>query len=380
MIQKENLDYKIGLLGGGQLGRMLLQSAMDLNLDVAIMDADPNAPCAHLVKHFTLGSLTDYDDVMRFGQDKDLITIEIENVNTEALKTLETIGVEVYPQPHIIELIQDKRKQKNFYQSQGIPTAEYVLTESKRDISSYLHMIPAVHKLGTEGYDGRGVHMIRTVADIDKAFDRPGVLEKCIDFQSEISVIVARNGRGEVMTYPSVELSFHPEANLVEFLFSPADITDEIEAKAQALAIEVITKLNMIGLLAVEMFLTREGELLVNEVAPRTHNSGHHTIEANQTSQFEQHLRAVLNLPLGITKMLIPAVMVNLLGAPNYTGNAIYEGLFQAMQMPGVHIHLYGKKITKPFRKMGHITITNKDMSTLKVFANQVKNILKVKA
>ena len=254
------------------------------------------------------------------------------------------------------------------------------MTESKADVLNYLEMIPAVHKLGTEGYDGRGVQMIRTAADTDKAFDRPGILEKCIDFQTEISVIVARNERGEVATYPSVELSFHPEANLVEFLFSPADLTKEIETKAQALAVEVITKLGMVGLLAVEMFLTREGELLVNEVAPRTHNSGHHTIEANQTSQFEQHLRAVLNLPLGTTQMLIPAAMVNLLGAPNHTGSAIYEGLSEAMQMPGVHLHLYGKKITKPFRKMGHVTITNEDMSTLKASANQIKNILKVKA
>ena len=379
-MQKGTLDYKIGLLGGGQLGRMLLQSAIDLNLDVSIMDADPDAPCANLAKHFVLGRLTDYDDVIQFGRDKDLITIEIENVNTEALKELERNGVKVYPQPHIIELIQDKRKQKIFYQSQGIPTAEFVLTESKADVLNYLEMIPAVHKLGTGGYDGRGVQMIGTVADIDKAFDGPGVLEKCIDFQTEISVIVARNERGEVMTYPSVELSFHPEENLVEFLFSPANIAKEIEAKAQELAIEVITKLGMVGLLAIEMFLDKRGKLLVNEVAPRTHNSGHHTIEANQTSQFEQHLRAVLNLPLGITKMLIPAAMINLLGSPNHTGDAIYEGLSQVMQMPGVHIHLYGKKKTTPFRKMGHITVTNEEMSVLRVLANQVKNILKVKA
>ncbi len=379
-MHKEISDYKIGLLGGGQLGRMLMQSAIDLNLNVSVMDADPDAPCAHLAKHFTLGKLTDYDDVLQFGQDKDLITIEIENVNTEALKELEKNGVKVYPQPHVIELIKDKRKQKIFYQSQGIPTAEYVLTESKDDVLNFLEMIPAVHKLGTGGYDGRGVQMIGTVADIDKAFDEPGVLEKCIDFQTEISVIVARNECGEVRTYPSVELSFHPEENLVEFLFSPANISKEIEVKAQELAIEVITKLGMVGLLAIEMFLDKRGELLVNEVAPRTHNSGHHTIEANQTSQFEQHLRAVLNLPLGITTMLIPSAMVNLLGAPNHTGNAIYEGLSKVMQMPGVHIHLYGKKITTPFRKMGHITITNEEMSVLKVLANQVKNILKVKA
>ncbi len=379
-MHKEISDYKIGLLGGGQLGRMLMQSAIDLNLNVSVMDADPDAPCAHLAKHFTLGKLTDYDDVLQFGQDKDLITIEIENVNTEALKELEKNGVKVYPQPHVIELIKDKRKQKIFYQSQGIPTAEYVLTESKDDVLNFLEMIPAVHKLGTGGYDGRGVQMIGTVADIDKAFDEPGVLEKCIDFQTEISVIVARNECGEVRTYPSVELCFHPEENLVEFLFSPANISKEIEVKAQELAIEVITKLDMVGLLAIEMFLDKRGELLVNEVAPRTHNSGHHTIEANQTSQFEQHLRAVLNLPLGITTMLIPSAMVNLLGAPNHTGNAIYEGLSKVMQMPGVHIHLYGKKITTPFRKMGHITITNEEMSVLKVLANQVKNIIKVKA
>ena len=379
-MQKEISDIKIGLLGGGQLGRMMIQSAMNFNLDIAIMDPDPNAHCAHLVKHFTIGDLTDYDAVLAFGKDKDLITIEIENVNTAALKTLSQNGVNVFPQPEVIELIQDKRKQKNFYRAQGIPTAEYVLTESKEDVLRYQEMIPAVHKLGTEGYDGRGVQMIRTVEDLDKAFDRPGILEKCIDFQSEISVIVARNERGEVATFPSVELSFHPEANLVEFLFSPADISPQLEQKAQLLAIEVISKLKMVGLLAVEMFLTKDGHLLVNEVAPRTHNSGHHTIEANQTSQFEQHLRAILNLPLGNTNTLVPAAMVNLLGEAGYTGNARYEGMTEALSFDGVHVHLYGKKITKPYRKMGHVTITHQKLSTLKEYAQAIKQILKVTA
>jgi 5-(carboxyamino)imidazole ribonucleotide synthase len=379
-MQKNITDVKIGVLGGGQLGRMLVQSAMDLNLDISIIDPDPNAPCAHLVENFSVGKLTDFDAVYAFGQDKDLITIEIENVNTSALKKLVSEGIKVFPQPEIIELIQDKRKQKTFYKANGIPASDFVLTENKEDVKNRKGMLPAVHKLGTEGYDGRGVQMIRTESDLDMAFDQPGVLERLIDFQTEISVIVARNANGEVRAFPSVELSFHPEANLVEYLFSPAEISMDAEVKAEKLAIEVIEKLDMVGLLAVEMFLTKEGELLVNEVAPRTHNSGHHTIEANHTSQFEQHLRAILNLPLGNTKVLIPAAMVNILGEEGFTGSALYEGMAHVLAIEGVHVHLYGKKMTKPFRKMGHVTVTRENMEELKSIAKRIKETLKVKA
>ncbi|WP_421763574.1 5-(carboxyamino)imidazole ribonucleotide synthase [Ekhidna sp.] len=373
-------DIKIGVLGGGQLGRMMIQSAINYNLDISILDPDENAPCAHLVKHFSVGKLTDEQAVYNWGKQFDLITIEIENVSVSALKKLQDEGIQVFPQPEIIELIQDKRKQKTFYKANRIPTSDFVLTEGKEDVANHKEMLPAVNKLGTEGYDGRGVQMIRTANDLEKAFTKPGLLERLVDFEKELSVVVARNESGEMQCFPVVELSYHPEHNLVEFLFAPAQISNDIEEKAYQLAKDVIKKLDMIGLLAVEMFLTKDGDLLVNEVAPRTHNSGHHTIEANFTSQFEQHLRAILNLPLGSTELISPAAMVNLLGEDNFTGNAMYEGMSDCMAMKGVYVHLYGKKLTKPFRKMGHVTITDDSISDLKLKARKVKETLKVKA
>lgn len=380
MVQKDITDLKIGVLGGGQLGRMMIQSAINYNLNISVLDPDPNAPCAHLVENFEVGKLTDTDLVYEWGKEFDLITIEIENVSTEALKQLSKDGVAVYPQPEIIELIQDKRKQKNFYLENGIPTAEFVLTENKAEVQKHVGMLPAVNKLGKEGYDGRGVQIIKDASELDKAFDKPGLLEKLIDFERELSVIVARNEKGETKCFPVVELSFHPEHNLVEFLFSPAQISGELEEKANQLAVDVIEKLGLIGLLAVEMFLTKDGQILVNEVAPRTHNSGHQTIEANLTSQFEQHLRAILDLPLGSTCSISPSAMVNLLGEDGYTGDAKYEGLEMCMGMEGVYVHLYGKKQTKPFRKMGHITIVDSEIDRLKEKARDIKELLKVKA
>ena len=380
MPKEDITDIKIGVLGGGQLGRMMIQSAIDYNLDISILDPDENAPCAHLVKNFTVGKLTDEALVYQWGQQFDLITIEIENVSVAALKRLQNEGKKVYPQPEIIELIQDKRKQKTFYKANRIPTSDFVLTENAKDVAANKEMLPGVNKLGTEGYDGRGVQMIRTEADLKKAFDKPGLLENLVDFEKELSVVVARNEKGEMNCFPVVELSYHPEQNLVEFLFAPAQISEKTEQKAYALAKDVIEKLDMVGLLAVEMFLTKEGDILVNEVAPRTHNSGHHTIEANLTSQFEQHLRAILNLPLGSTELVTPAAMVNLLGEDGFTGNARYEGMETCMAMKGVYVHLYGKKLTKPFRKMGHVTITDDSIESLKVKARKVKETLKVKA
>ncbi|MEP1035673.1 5-(carboxyamino)imidazole ribonucleotide synthase [Ekhidna sp.] len=380
MPSKDITDLKIGVLGGGQLGRMMIQSAINYNLDISILDPDENAPCAHLVKDFTIGKLTDEQLVYDWGKSFDLITIEIENVSVAALKRLQSEGVSVYPQPEIIELIQDKRNQKTFYKANRIPTSDFVLTENAADVANFKGMLPAVNKLGTEGYDGRGVQMIKTEADLDKAFDKPGLLEKLVDFEKELSVVVARNQNGEMTCFPVVELSYHPEHNLVEFLFAPAQISIEAEKKAYDLAKDVIEKLDMVGLLAVEMFLAKDGGILVNEVAPRTHNSGHHTIEANRTSQFEQHLRAVLNMPLGSTELITPAAMVNLLGEDGFSGNAQYEGMEQCMAMHGVYVHLYGKKLTKPFRKMGHVTITDHSIDDLKTKARKVKETLKVKA
>jgi len=356
---------------------MLIQSGIDFNVPFVMVDPDPQAPCAAF-GGFRQGKLTDYDTVLAFGQECDVITIEIENVNTAALKALVRQGKRVYPQPEVIELIQDKRIQKTFYQQHNIPTAEFILTENAADVKRNSSFLPAVNKLGREGYDGRGVQILRTEADLDKAFEAPGLLEKLIDFDKEISVIVARNARGEVKTFPVVEMVFHPVQNLVEYLFAPAGLPDSIVQEADAIARKIINELGMIGLLAVEMFVTKDGKVLVNEVAPRPHNSGHQTIEANITSQYEQHLRAILDLPLGDTTLITPSAMVNLLGEPGYSGVAKYEGLEDVLKVKGVHIHLYGKHTTKPFRKMGHVTVVDEDVTRLKEKAAFVKETLKV--
>ncbi|MGC1242848.1 MAG: 5-(carboxyamino)imidazole ribonucleotide synthase [Chryseosolibacter sp.] len=377
MISSFQQDFKLGILGGGQLGRMLIQSGIDYNISFAVLDPDAAAPCAGLTE-FYCGKLTDYDTVMEFGDKCDVITIEIENVNTEALKHLARNGKKVFPQPEVIELIQDKRLQKSFYRDNGIPTAEFYLTENSEEVKQYAHFLPFVNKLGREGYDGRGVQLMRDIKDLENAYNAPGLVEKLIDFEKEISVIVARNEKGEIKTFPVVEMVFHPVQNLVEYLFSPAELAPEIGDEAASIARKIITQLNMTGLLAVEMFVTRDGHILVNEIAPRPHNSGHQTIEANMTSQYEQHLRAILNLPLGNTDIMMPSAMVNLLGEPGYSGPARYQGFDEVIREDGVHVHLYGKRLTKPFRKMGHITILAKDIDTLKKKANFVKETLKV--
>ena len=370
-------NFKLGVLGGGQLGRMLIQSGIDLNINFSILDPDPAAPCKSLAE-FTTGKLTDYETVLAFGQSCNLITIEIENVNTKALRELERLGKRIFPQPAVIELIQDKRTQKEFYKKHNIPTAEFIFTENKADVTNHKNFLPAVHKLGKEGYDGRGVQVIRSEKDMDKAFDAPGLLEKLIDFDKEISVIVARNECGEICSYPAVEMAFHPIQNLVEYLFAPAAISKAVAKTADDIARKVADKIQIVGLLAVEMFVTKQAEVLVNEIAPRPHNSGHQTIEANVTSQYEQHLRAILNQPFGDTSIILPSAMVNLLGEEGYSGQARYQGLEKVLAVEGVHVHLYGKKMTKPFRKMGHVTIVDADMESLKKKANFVKEHLKV--
>lgn len=370
----------LGVLGGGQLGRMLIQSAINYNQDIHILDPDPNAPCKDIAQQFQVGSLKDFDTVYAFGKNCDIITVEIEAVNTDALRKLAEEGKKVFPQPHILKLIQDKREQKQFYAQHGIPTADFVLTENKADVIAKKSFLPAVNKLGKEGYDGRGVQILRSEADLEQAFDAPGLLEKLIDFDKEIAVTVARNENGDLIAYPAVECAFHPTANLVEFLFAPAEITPEVEAKAQQIAKEVILKLDMVGILAVELFVTKSGEVLVNEIAPRPHNSGHHTIEANFTSQFEQHLRSVMNWPLGNPDLRCPAAMINLLGEDGFSGPAIIEGKEEALAEKGVYIHLYGKKLTKPFRKMGHVTILDESVEALKAKANRIKELIKIKS
>lgn len=368
----------IGILGGGQLGRMLIQAGLDLNLKFQVLDPDNQAPCRS-ISTFTCGNLTDYESVISFARGCDIVTIEIEHVNTAALKELERLGKKVYPQPEIIELIQDKRKQKEFYQAHGIPTAEFILTENKADTIKNKSFLPAVNKLGREGYDGRGVQILRTQADLEKAFDAPGLLEKLVPFEKEIAVIVARNVLGEVKAFPAVEMVFHPEQNMVEYLYSPAIILAGVADQAETLAIKIIETLGMVGILAVEMFVM-DGKILVNEIAPRPHNSGHQTIEGNITSQYDQHLRCILGLPLGDTSIKIPSAMVNLLGEEGYSGSAIYEGVNLVMAMPGTHVHLYGKANTKPFRKMGHVTLVDHNLDSLREKAKFVKHTLKVKA
>jgi len=369
--------HRFGILGGGQLGRMLIQEAISYNIDVHTMDKNETDPSASIATSHTVGNIQSYDDVMNFGKDKDVVSVEIENVNVEALKELEANGVKVFPQPRVLEIIKDKGLQKQFYIDHNIPTSSFELTTPETGQEYLRSKIPFVHKLRTGGYDGRGVELIKSESDLANAFNAPSVLEELIPFEKELSVIVARNERGETAVYQTVECEFN-EANLVAFLFSPADIPSEIEQKATELAIDVINKLEMVGILAVELFLLTDGTLLVNEVAPRPHNSGHHTIECNVTSQFEQHMRSVLNLPLGSTEMIREGAMINLLGEVGHTGTAKYEGIDEVMSIPGVHVHLYGKADTKPNRKMGHVTVAQKNVTDAKRIANQVKGKLRV--
>lgn len=376
-MQNQFSQQKLGVIGGGQLGRMLIQSAIDFNISVSVLDPDKEAPCSFLAD-FHQGKLTDFDTVLVFGASCDILTIEIENVNTAALKELVKQGKKVFPQPEVIELIQDKRTQKQFFADYRIPTADFLLVENKSEVLQNAHFLPAVNKLGKEGYDGRGVQLLRSTEDLDKAFDSPGLLEKLIDFEKEIAVIVARNEQGDIVSYPAVEMVFHPEKNLVEYLFSPAALPGNVLQDADRIARKVIKSLNMVGLLAVEMFVTKDGKVLVNEVAPRPHNSGHQSIEANVTSQYEQHLRAIFNLPLGACNMMLPSAMVNLLGEDGYNGKAQYKGFEEVVKIQGIHVHLYGKRITKPFRKMGHVTIVDTNIESLKQKVEFVKNTLKV--
>ena len=371
-------DFKLGILGGGQLGRMLIQACTNFNVHTCVLDKDANAPCKELASTFCVGDITDFDTVYAFGTGMDLLTIEIENVNVEALYKLQEEGVTVYPQPDIIDIIKDKRLQKQFYEDNDIPTAEFVLVEDRVDVKKHLEFLPAFNKLGTGGYDGGGVQRLENEADFDKAFDAPGLLEKLVDFDQEISVIVARNVSGEVVAFPAVECVFHPEYNLVDYLFAPSEVSKGIQDKAEKIAINVMESFGMVGLLAVELFVTKKGDVLVNEVAPRPHNSGHQTINANLISQYEQHLRAIFNQPLGATDIIRPSAMVNLLGEPGYTGPAIYDGLDKLLKIDGAAIFLYGKQETRPHRKMGHITILDEDMARLKEKVKLVKNVIKV--
>ncbi len=366
------------MLGGGQLGRMFIQEAMNFDAHVHCLDPDANAPCKNLASSFTHGSLTDYETVVSFGRDKDVVSIEIEHVNVEALETLEKQGIKVFPQPRVLSIVQDKGLQKQFYAEKKLPTSAFSLVNNKAELLQNHPEFPFVLKLRKGGYDGKGVQIIKNQSDLENAFDAPCVIEEMVPFTKELSVIVARNESGETVVYPTVECEFNAVANLVEFLFAPAAISTDVENNARKVALQVINELDMVGILAVEMFLTADNHILINEIAPRPHNSGHHTIECNYTSQFEQHLRSIVNAPLGSPDIIFPGVMINLLGEEGFEGPAKYDGIEDVMRMPGVNVHLYGKDNTKPFRKMGHITIYGPDLDNCKLTGRQVAEQLKV--
>jgi 5-(carboxyamino)imidazole ribonucleotide synthase len=371
-------DLKLGILGGGQLGRMLIQQAINYNVTVKILDPDHEAPCRKLCDEFVVGSLSDYDTVYKFGKKVDLLTIEIEKVNVDALEQLEKEGVMVYPQPRIIRLIQDKGLQKQFFKENDIPTAEFQIISSAEQLKNSHIPFPYIQKLRRDGYDGRGVYKVKDESYLAGAFTEPSLIERWIDFEKEIGVIVARNENGDVSTFPLVEMEFNAEANLVEFLISPSTLPFEIHEQAKTIAEKIAIDLNIVGLLAVEMFLTKDGNILVNELAPRPHNSGHQSIEGNVVSQFEQHLRAIFNQPLGDTSCLNNAIMINVLGEAGYEGPAVYQGIEKILKCDGVYVHLYGKALTKPFRKMGHVTIVDADREKAIEKARYVQETLKV--
>lgn len=373
-------NFKVGVLGAGQLGKMLAQIAPNYDVKIYAMDSSEKAPAAQLVHNFTLGDIKNFDEVYNFGKDKDVLTVEIEHVNTEALKKLEKEGVKVYPKPDNLKLIQDKGLQKEFYQKIDVPTAPFRLITSKEELNNHSDFLPFFQKLRKGGYDGKGVFNVQSENDFEDALEGISLLEKYVDFEIELSLIVARNENQEVVFYPLVACEFNKNLNLVEFLYSPADVSQELSKKAQEIGKKIVEGLDFIGILAIELFLTKDGELLVNEIAPRTHNSGHHTIEANYTSQFEQHLRAICNFPLGNTELRSAGVMINLIGEEGYLGVPFYEGLEKVMKMKGVYPHIYGKNLTKPGRKMGHITVINKNLNQAKSKAREIQQILKVKS
>jgi 5-(carboxyamino)imidazole ribonucleotide synthase len=369
---------KAGILGGGQLGRMLLQAAANYPVETWVLEEDDNCPAAHLCHHFVKGDIRNFDDVYRFGKDLDALTIEIESVNVDALEKLEAEGVKIYPRPAALRIITNKIAQKNFYSEHGVPTAEFIVTENLAALREKTDFLPAVHKIGMGGYDGRGVRIIRTKEDIDKGFDAPAVLEKMITIDKEIALIIAVNQKGETALYPTVDMVFDARLNLLDYQISPADLPQNLLWKIEAISLRVVKELKSPGIFAVELFVTRTGEVYVNETAPRVHNSGHHTIEANYSSQFDMLWRVILGYPLGNTDLILPGAIVNLLGSEGCEGEAYYEGLDDVLQMDNVFVHIYGKTDTKAGRKMGHVTIISREKQDLVYKAHKIRNTLKV--
>lgn len=375
-------DFKLGILGGGQLGKMMLYETRKWDIFTKVMDASPEAPCKIACNEFVEGSLMDFDSVYNFGKDVDVLTIEIENVNVDALEKLEDEGITVYPPTKTLRTIQNKATQKLFYTDHGIPTSPFTrfayTSEIEDSISNGGLQLPFVWKSAQFGYDGQGVKVVRKMDDLKELPNVECIAEKLVDFKNELAVIVARSSEGEVKTYPVVEMEFHPEANQVEYVICPARIDDVVAEKAKAVALKVSEHMKHVGLLAVELFQTQNDEILVNEVAPRPHNSGHYSIEASYTNQFEQHIRAILGLPLGKTESKVAGIMVNLVGAEGHTGDVVYRNIETILGMDGVTPHIYGKKQTRPFRKMGHVTIVDEDMKRAREVAQKVKETIKV--
>jgi 5-(carboxyamino)imidazole ribonucleotide synthase len=375
-------NFTLGILGGGQLGKMMLYETRKFDITTHVLDPSPEAPCRIACDYFTQGDLMDYDTVYTFGKKVDILTFEIEGVNIEALEALEKEGKKVYPSAKTLRNIQDKGVQKKFYDTHKIPTAPFSVFETiakvKKAVTSGELKLPFVWKSCKGGYDGKGVQVIKNSQTLDVLPDCPCIIEDLVAFKNELAVIVVRNPSAQVKTYPVVEMEFHPQANQVEYVICPARIDDKVAAKARSIAIQVSKAFEHVGLLAVEMFQTNDDQIIVNEVAPRPHNSGHYSIEASYTNQFEQHIRAILDLPLGNTASKVGGIMVNLVGEQNHTGDVAYQNIEEIMAMDGVTPHIYGKKQTRPFRKMGHVTIVNQNIDTAREIAQQVKQRIKV--
>jgi len=371
---------KIGILGGGQLGRMLLQAGINYTATTYLLENDENCPAAHLCHHFTKGNIKDFDTVYNFGKQLDAITIEIESVNVDALQKLEEEGVRVYPSTKALRIIKNKINQKQFYQQHSIPTAPFVITQQLAELNDHLSFLPAVHKLGEGGYDGKGVQILNDKDDLEKGFNAPSVLEKLVKLQKEIAIIVAINEQGETAIYPACEMVFDSRYNLLDYQLSPARITKDILWRVEAIALTSVRNLKSPGIFAVELFIDTNNEVFINEIAPRVHNSGHHTIEANYCSQYDMLWRLLLQLPLGKTEAILPSAIVNLVGEENYAGKVVYKGMDETLKIANAFVHLYGKTHTKPGRKMGHVTVLGKDYNELTHTAHKIKNLLKVES
>ena len=371
---------KVGILGGGQLGRMLLQAAANYPVETFVLENDQECPAANLCHHFTKGDIKNFDAVYAFGKKLDALTIEIENVNIEALEKLEAEGVKVYPKPSVLKIIKNKIFQKEYYKSHGIPSPEFIVTRNMEELKAAENFLPAVHKLGEGGYDGRGVQILKSKEDITKGFNAPAVLEKKVSIYKEIAQMIAITEKGETALYPPVEMLFDPDLNMLDYQLCPAEIDIKTLWKVEAIALSVVRNFKSPGIFAIELFIDKNQDVWVNETAPRVHNSGHHTIEAHYSSQFDMLWRIILGYPLGNTEAILPSIMVNVVGAEGFSGDVKYEGLEETLKIENAFVHLYGKKQTKPGRKMGHVTIISKDKQELLHQSNKVKRTLLVKA